>query len=117
MDFWTALAPYAPLGIMGAALSLALTLLLTGKLVTRAQLQDLRSDRDAQLTDKNSQVETWRESYIASESARLLQAQQLGELLTQVNALSAQGRTVEHLITELQALAREQRRTAQGGLA
>jgi hypothetical protein len=110
MEFWTSAAPYAPFAVLVGLVAWATRSMLGGSIVSRTQLTDLRADRDAQLKDKNEQVTTWRDSYLAAEASRSLQAGQIEKLIGQVGILLDQGKTAEHLLREIQSIAEEQRR-------
>lgn len=69
-------------------------LILSGRLVPRSTLRDLRADRDARLAEVTAERDTWRAAHAASEKARHRQQGQVGELLE----LS---RTAEHLLRSL----------------
>lgn len=75
-------------------LSLAVLLILWGKLVPKSVVNDIRNDRDARLVEARSETDDWKVAYQAVEEARRLQAQQLGELLELA-------KTTDHLIRSL----------------
>lgn len=54
----------------GVLLALVVVLVLTGRLVPRRQLEDLREDRDARLAAADRQVETWKAAYEAAVQSR-----------------------------------------------
>jgi hypothetical protein len=78
---------------MGATgiLVLVVLLILWGKLVPKAVLDDMRSDKD-------KQIETWKDAYHRSEEARAVQA-------GQITTLMEVARTTEHVIGALPAAA------------
>ena len=65
----------------GALVALVCYLVLTGRLVSRRVLKDLRADHEAALAHALAEAATWREAYSASEAARRLEAAHVGELL------------------------------------
>ncbi|MCX4816787.1 hypothetical protein OG601_47565 [Streptomyces sp. NBC_01239] len=76
---------------LGALLTLAVLLILTGKLVPRRTHEDVIADRD-----------NWRQAYLESEKARKAEHEQTGELLEMaklgghiLTALPHPGRTVD----------------------
>jgi 5-methylcytosine-specific restriction endonuclease McrBC regulatory subunit McrC len=71
MEFSSFLTPAT--GATGV-LTLVVMLILWGKLVPRAQLEDLRADKD-------KQIETWQQAYSRSEEARDIMRGQITELL------------------------------------
>lgn len=73
---------------------LVVLLILLGRLVPRAVLQDVRSDRDARLAEIATERDTWRAAHLESEAARQVAQGQVGELLE----LS---RTADHLLRSL----------------
>lgn len=62
-------------------LALAILLILMGKLVPRSVVDQIRTDRDQQLTAAREEISNWRTAYMASEESRSLQSQQVAELL------------------------------------
>ncbi|TXS39701.1 hypothetical protein [Streptomyces sp. t39] len=69
-------------------------LILTGRLVPRSTVEDVRADRDARLAELTSERDTWRDAHKESEVARQVAQGQVGELLE----LS---RTADHLLRSL----------------
>lgn len=69
MPEWVDALPVGGLSA-SAILTIVVLMILRGALVPRSTHQEVRSDRD-----------TWRDAWEASEEARRVQAQQLGELL------------------------------------
>ncbi|QBI56763.1 hypothetical protein [Streptomonospora litoralis] len=67
------LIPWADVGLTGLV-SIGVVMILTGRLVPRSTVQEMRHERDARLSDL-------RAAYDASEEARRIQGEQLGELL------------------------------------
>lgn len=84
----------------GALVALVCYLVLTGRLVSRRVLKDLRADHEAALSRAVAEAATWREAYSASEAARRLEAAHVGELLEGV-------RTTSRVLTQLPAVARD----------
>ncbi len=64
-----------------ALVGLIVLMVLTGRLVTRKQLEDVRADKDAQITALIQERDTWREAHRVSEEARREAQDQAGELL------------------------------------
>lgn len=64
-----------------ALVGLIVLMVLRGQLVTRRQLEDLRADKDAQLTAEREEKATWREAHRVSELARQEAQDQSAELL------------------------------------
>lgn len=62
-------------------LLLAVLLVLSGWLVPRKIVQDLRDDRDSRLLEARNETANWQKAYQASDAARELQSQQLGQLM------------------------------------
>lgn len=84
MDWTTVLTP--SLGATGL-LAAVVILILTGRLVPRSTLDDLR-------TDKDKQIELWRTAYETSMSAQDVQREQISALLEAT-------RTTTHVIQAL----------------
>lgn len=81
----------------GGFVSLALAgfwFVLTGKLVPRQTLQDVRADRDARIEELKAERESWKEAFFTSEQARALTESQIDKLLET-------SRTTEALIRSL----------------
>lgn len=95
MDFSQFLTPAT--GATGI-LALVVMLVLWGKLVPRQTLDDLR-------TDKDQQIQAWRDAYDKSEVARDLMRGQVDELLQLA-------RTTTHVIESLPRAASSPRREA-----
>ncbi|MFD4786606.1 hypothetical protein ACFWN1_05890 [Streptomyces sp. NPDC058459] len=73
---------FRPSDLGAAALvGLIVLMVLTGRLVTRRQLDDVRADKDAQITAERDEKATWREAHRVSEEARREAQDQAGELL------------------------------------
>lgn len=64
-----------------ALAGLFVLLLLTGRVVPRSVLMDVRADRDDRLRDKETQIEDLREANRTCEAARAVLAEQNSELL------------------------------------
>lgn len=62
-------------------LLLVVILVLLGWLVPRKVVKDIRDDRDARIVEARTETTNWQKAYQASDEARELQAQQLGQLL------------------------------------
>lgn len=62
-------------------LALAVLMVFLGMLIPRYVFNQMRADRDARLAEAREEINDWKTAYHASEEARALQAQQLGELL------------------------------------
>jgi hypothetical protein len=61
--------------------SLAIWLILTGRLVPRASVDALRADWNARLDAKEVQVQDWKQSYFRSLDTVAVQGKQIDELL------------------------------------
>jgi hypothetical protein len=93
----TDLLGFKPTDLGAAALvGLVVLMVLTGRLVTRRQLDDVRADRDARLAEIAAERDTWREAHRVSEEARREAQDQTGELL-ELSRVSA------HLLSALPA--------------
>jgi hypothetical protein len=81
---------------LGAAalVGVVVLLVLTGRLVPRSHLSDLRADRDARIQEIAGERDTWRDAHQVSEEARREAQDQVGELLE----LS---RTADHVLRSL----------------
>lgn len=101
MDWTTVLTP--SLGATGL-LAAVVIMVLTGRLVPRSSLEDLR-------TDKDKQIEIWRTAYETSMAAQEVQREQLSALLeanrttTRViqsipEAVNLNGRSSDHGLAE-----------------
>jgi len=62
-------------------LAIVFGLILTGRLVPRRVVSDIRSDRDERIAEMREEVITWRSAYEKSEAAREVSSNQVGELL------------------------------------
>jgi hypothetical protein len=70
-----ALAPYALQGGATALVAATVWAVLTGRLVSRRVLEDVRTDRDARVAEARAEVDNWRAAYLAEvERARVLLA-------------------------------------------
>lgn len=67
----------------GAAsvVALAVILVLTGRLVPRRNLEDVRKDRDARIEEARAEAATWRRAWELERDVRELQAKHIEELL------------------------------------
>lgn len=72
----------------GALVALVVFLILTGRLVPRRQLEDLREDRDARLAAAERQVQTWQAAYEAAVMGRKTAQDHVSQLMEA--ALTAQ---------------------------
>jgi hypothetical protein len=73
---------FRPTDIGAAALvGLVVLLILRGQLVPRRQLDDLRTDKDAQIAAEREEKATWREAHLISEEARREAQDQAAEML------------------------------------
>ncbi|MGW4493730.1 hypothetical protein [Streptomyces sp. NPDC004376] len=78
----TDLLGFRPSDLGAAALvGLIVLMVLTGRLVTRRQLDDVRADKDALIAAERDEKTTWREAHRISEEARREAQDQAGELL------------------------------------
>lgn len=65
----------------GVLIALIVVLILTGRLVPRRQMEDLREDRDARLAAAERQVETWQAAYAAAVESRKAAQEQVTQLM------------------------------------
>lgn len=84
MSWLEILQPVTPIGLVLAAVYL----ILSGKLVPRRVVQDLREDRDKRVADAREQTSIWREAYQVSEQARQKQHDLLRESLEGVHTIT-----------------------------
>ena len=70
----------------GVLLSLVVVLVLTGRLVPRRQMEDLREDRDARLAAADRQVETWKAAYEAAVQSRKTAEEHVTQLMEAARA-------------------------------
>lgn len=82
------LIPWADVGLTGLVF-LGVAMILTGQLIPRSTVAEMREERDARLSDL-------RAAYNASEEARQLQSEQLGELLETSRANAELLETLRH---------------------
>lgn len=80
-------------------LLLAVVLVLSGWLVPRKVVKDLRDDRDSRLLEARNETANWQKAYQASDAARELQAQQLGQLLELAKTTDQFIRTLQRAAT------------------
>lgn len=90
MDWTSALTP--SLGATGL-LAVVVIMILTGKLVPKSQMDDVRSDKD-------KQIEIWRAAYETSMSAQEVQREQ-------ISALLEAAKTTTHVIQALPVYSNE----------
>jgi hypothetical protein len=64
-------------------------LVLTGRLVPREQLNEVRADRDKAVSRADAEVARWRAAYEYSEQARRIDAGHTGQLLANTSAVVA----------------------------
>lgn len=64
-------------------------LVLTGRLVPRSQLDDVRADRDKAVARADAETARWRSAYEYSEQARRIDAGHTGQILANVSAVAA----------------------------
>lgn len=100
MDWTTVITP--SLGATGL-LAVVVILILTGKLVPKSTLVDLRDDKD-------KQIEVWRTAYETSMSAQEIQREQISALLEAT-------RTTTHVIQALPRAANQNERGPRHELA
>lgn len=79
-------------------LSLAIFLILTGRLVPRTTVDDMRADYASRLKEKQSEAEDWKEAYKLESAVGVEQGKQIGELLEFA-------RTTDHMIRAIQTTA------------
>lgn len=84
----------------GVLVAFVCYLVLTGRLVSRRVVKDLRADHAAALEHAHAEAATWRAAYEASEAARRLESAHVGELLEGV-------RTTSRVLTQLPPVARD----------
>jgi len=65
----------------GALLALAIYLVLTGKIVPRSVVDDIRADRDARVATANEEKSVWREVAETSDKRADVLSGQVGQLL------------------------------------
>lgn len=78
-------------------LILVVLMVLTGRLVPRRSVDDVRADRDARLAAHQAEIERWRGAYEESEAARR-------SFEDTANGNLASTRMVAHLVRELRTL-------------
>lgn len=83
--FWGVLSSYGPgtaiIGMLVIILAAFVRAVLTGRLVPRATLEDVRKDRDARIGEITAERDSWRQAHTTSEGTRLIMAQQVEKLL------------------------------------
>ena len=89
---WSSL-PWANIGATGV-LTLVVLMILRGALVPRRTLEDVRSDRDARLGEKQREIDALRVSLEAWEAAGVEQSRQ-------VTTLMEVGMTAKHVLLSL----------------
>lgn len=70
----------------GVLLALVVLMVLTGRLVPRRQLEDLREDRDARLEAAERQIRTWMAAYDAAVQSRRTAEEHVTELMEAARA-------------------------------
>lgn len=78
------LQPVTPIGLVLTAVGLVLS----GRIVPRRVVQDIRADRDARIEEAREQTAIWREAYRVSEEARQKQHDLLRESLEGVHTIT-----------------------------
>jgi hypothetical protein len=68
-------------GGFGAIVAFGIGLVLTGRLVPRSTLKDLRKDRDDRVAEARSEAQVWREAYESAKRANEALAVQLHQML------------------------------------
>jgi hypothetical protein len=81
-------------GISTAILAAVVWAIFTGRLTPRSTVEDVRSDRDARLTEIRREADDWRSAWQASQETNRILADQVRELLEL-------GRTTNQLIKAL----------------
>lgn len=85
--FWGVLASYGPgtaiIGILTLILAAFVRAVLTGRLVPRQTVEDLRQDRNERVGEIAGERDLWREAYQTSEQTRQIVAAQLEKLVQQ----------------------------------
>lgn len=102
MEIFADILTNASWGDVGFAtlLSLAIWSIITGRLVPRSTVDDIRADRDSQLASKEAEKQEWREAYLLTDAA-------LGELVAQNQKLLESAETSNHLLKAIKARADE----------
>jgi hypothetical protein len=72
-----------------SVLAAGVWLVLTGRLVPRDQLNEVRADRDKAVSRADAEVARWRSAYEYSEQARRIDASHTGQLLANTSAVVA----------------------------
>lgn len=78
------LQPVTPIGLVLAAV----LLVLSGRIVPRRVVQDIRADRDARVKEAREQTAIWRQAYQTSEEARMRQHDLLRDALEGVHTIT-----------------------------
>lgn len=68
-------------GGFGALVGLGVWLVLTGRLVPRSTLKDLRQDRDDRVAEARSEAQVWRDAYESAKRANEALSVQLHQML------------------------------------
>lgn len=83
----------------GGMLLVAVWLILTGKILPKATLTELRADMEARIQDARKEADDWRAAFTAASESQQLQSQMLRELLengkTSLSVLTALRETLE----------------------
>lgn len=85
---------FGPAAIMAGLLGAFIWAVLTGRLVPRSTLEDVRADRDARLTEIRKELEDWRTFGMATQQTNQILARQVDEL-------GEVGRTAKQVIQAL----------------
>jgi hypothetical protein len=86
-----------------AVLILVVLAIVTGRLIPRRSLEDVRADRDARLAEERARGDEWRAAAQAQDTRNDLLSQQVGQLLDAA-------RTTNALIEGLRQASQERRR-------
>lgn len=83
---WALLSQRGPttavLGLLVLILGAFLRAVLTGRLVPRATLEDVRADRDARIREMAEDRDAWKHAHEVSEETRTIMARQVEKLLS-----------------------------------
>lgn len=84
--FWTLLAQRGPvpalIGALIVLLGLFVRAILTGRLVPRSAVDDVRADRAQRLTELAKERDDWKHAHAVSEETRTIMARQVEKLLS-----------------------------------
>lgn len=73
----------------GGALLLTVMAIVTGRLVPRKSVEDVRADRDARIAEANARGDEWRAVATAQETRNDMQAHQIQQLLDTARTTNA----------------------------